>query len=152
MSGTATVGRELRVSQGTWSPRPTSFGYQWQRCTATGNDCANVADATSPSTVQGNKAPSLAFVSLRRIGSRVFVRFRVCDDGMSRITVIERDSKARALSAQRRFRVTRTVSCGSFARNWRPARRVGDRYRWTSERLTIRLSAFGVSIARSVTM
>jgi hypothetical protein len=176
VSGTATVGQELRVSQGTWSPRPTSFRYQWQRCTATGTECANVADATSPSygvrsadvdhrmralvtarlssgrstlastpssmvidnsvttttstTVQGNKAPSLAFVSLRRIGARVFVRFRVCDDGMGRITVIERDSKARALSAQRRFRVTRTVSCGTFARRWRPAPRFATRGRY----------------------
>src|SRR5258705_3416952 len=147
VSGTATVGQELRVSRGSWSPAPGSFGYQWQRCSSTGTACLNVAGATSsvygvrsadvdhrlralvtartsagrstvastPSsvvldnsttttnttTVQGNKAPTITFISLRRVGARVFARFRVCDDGLGRITVIERDNQARALSYQR---------------------------------------------------
>ena len=47
VSGTATVGQELRVSRGTWSPAPGSYGYQWQRCSSTGTDCLNVVGATS---------------------------------------------------------------------------------------------------------
>src|SRR5437899_3690783 len=118
VSGTATVGQELRVSTGTWSPKPSSYGYQWQRCTSTGTDCVNVAGATSaiygvrsadvdhrmralvtagtsagrstaastPSsvvldnastttaTVQGNKAPTITFMSLKLVGPRAFPR------------------------------------------------------------------------------
>jgi hypothetical protein len=178
VTGTATVGQELRVSRGTWSPTPTSFGFQWQRCTSTGTDCLNVVGATSSSygvrsadvdhrmralvtahtaagrstvasspssvvqdntatttnsittTVHGNKAPTIVFISLKRVGVRVFARFRVCDDGLGRITVIERDNKAKALAYQRRYRITRTASCGTFTRNWIPAPRFRTRGRY----------------------
>jgi hypothetical protein len=171
VSGTATVGQELRVSSGTWAPKPDSYGYQWQRCTSTGSDCINVAGAnsaiygvrsadvdhrmralvtartssgrstvastpssvvldntttttnTSTTTVQGNKAPTITFISLKRVGPRAFARFRVCDDGLGRITVIERDNKAKALASERRFRITRTASCGTYSRSWIPAPR-----------------------------
>ena len=192
VSGTATVGQELRVSRGTWSPTPGSYGYQWQRCSSTGTDCLNVVGATSsvygvrsadvdhrlralvtartsagrstvastPSsvvldnsttttsstttTVQGNKAPTITFISLRRVGVRVFARFRVCDDGLGRITVIERDNKAKALSYQRRFRITRTASCGTYTRNWIPA----ARFR-TAGRYVVTLRAVDTSNALS---
>jgi hypothetical protein len=192
VSGTPTVGEEIRVSRGTWSPTPTSFGFQWQRCTSTGTDCINVAGATgaaygvrsadidhrmralvtartatgrstvasstssvingttttttttSTTTVQGNKAPTITFLSLKRVGARVFARFRVCDDGLSRITVIERDNKARALASQRRFRVTRTTSCAVFARSWIPA----PRFR-TKGRYVVTLRAVDTSNALS---
>jgi hypothetical protein len=176
VSGTATVGQELRVSTGTWSPKPSSFEYQWQRCSSTGTECVNVAGATSsvygvrsadvnhrvralvtarttagrstvastPSnvvldnssttttttTVQGNKAPTITFVSLRWVGPRVFARFRVCDDGLGRVTVIERDNKSKALASERRFRVTRTASCGTYSRSWIPARRFRTKGRY----------------------
>jgi hypothetical protein len=60
---------------------------------------------------------------LRRVGVRVYARFRVCDDRTGRVTVIERDNKARALSYQRRLAVTLVQSCGTFSRNWVPAAR-----------------------------
>jgi hypothetical protein len=188
VSGTATVGQELRVSTGTWSPKPSSFGYQWQRCTSTGTDCVNVAGATSavygvrsadvdhrmralvtartsagrstvastPSnvvldntattttTVQGNKAPTITFISLKWVGARVFARFRVCDDGLGRITVIERDNKPKALAYERRFRITRTASCGTYTRSWIPA----SRFR-TSGRYVVTLRAVDTSNALS---
>jgi len=192
VSGTATVGQELRVSQGTWSPRPTSFAYQWQRCSSTGTDCVNVSGATAPTygvrsadvdhrmralvtariatgrstvpsstsnvvldntvtttntsttTVQGNKAPTIVFISLKRVGARVFARFRVCDDGLGRITVLERDNKARALAFQRRFRITRSASCGTFSRSWIPA----PRFR-TPGRYVVTLRAVDTSNALS---
>ncbi|MDP9283564.1 MAG: hypothetical protein M3P41_01195, partial [Actinomycetota bacterium] len=46
VSGSATVGEELRVSNGTWTPTPTSFSRQWQRCDSAGEHCLNVAGAT----------------------------------------------------------------------------------------------------------
>jgi hypothetical protein len=46
VTGTATVGETLRVSNGTWSPTPTSFARQWQQCDANATDCINIAGAT----------------------------------------------------------------------------------------------------------
>jgi hypothetical protein len=176
VSGDATVGGELTVSNGSWSTTPTSFLYQWQRCSATGTDCVNVAGATGKTygvraadvgsklralvtartskgqttvasstsdvvksgtttttvttTVAGNQAPHITFLSLRRIGLRVYARFRVCDDHLGKITVVERDQKAGALSYTRRFSVYRTLSCGTFSRHWIPAARFRTKGRY----------------------
>jgi hypothetical protein len=48
--GTAKQGGTLYVSNGNWSgSRPLSFQYQWERCNAAGEDCANLEAATKPS-------------------------------------------------------------------------------------------------------
>ena len=176
VSGTAQVGNELTVSNGSWTPTPSSFDYQWQRCSATGTNCLNVSGATgktygvravdagnrmralvtahtsnggqttvasglsdvvksntvtttstvtttTTTTVPGPRAPRIVFISLRRVGMRMFARFRICDNTIGRVTVIERDNKARALSATRRFTTFRTATCGVFVRHWVPAAR-----------------------------
>jgi len=46
LSGSAVVGGTLTVSNGTWSPTPSSFSRQWQRCTAEGTSCVNISGAT----------------------------------------------------------------------------------------------------------
>src|SRR5436305_6722727 len=46
VSGSAEVGGTLRVTNGSWSPTPASFGHQWQRCASDGTDCENIAGAT----------------------------------------------------------------------------------------------------------
>jgi hypothetical protein len=55
VSGRAQVGEELTVSNGNWSPTPTSFERQWQRCDSglepgfsypKGKNCRNIAGAT----------------------------------------------------------------------------------------------------------
>jgi hypothetical protein len=46
VSGTETVGQTLSVSNGTWSPTPTSFTRQWQQCDADAANCVNIAGAT----------------------------------------------------------------------------------------------------------
>jgi len=81
-------------------------------------------------TVQGNKAPTIVFISLKWVGVRAYARFRVCDDGLGRITVIERDNKAKALAYQRRFRITRTSACGTYTRSWIPALRFRTKGRY----------------------
>jgi hypothetical protein len=169
VTGAAQVGEELTVSNGTWSPTPTSFSRLWQRCDSSGEDCRNISGATgrtygvrsadsghrlralvtahtaagvsttasSPSavvagnqtttttttTVQGNKAPSLRFLSLKWVGKRVYIRFRVCDDTPGKVTMTARDNKARALASTHRFSVLQTLSCQSFTRHWIPAKR-----------------------------
>ena len=46
VSGTARVGEELTVSNGTWTPTPTSYRRLWQRCDTSGGECRNIAGAT----------------------------------------------------------------------------------------------------------
>ena len=201
VTGTAVVGEQLRVSNGSWSPTPTSFSRQWQRCNADGSACLSISGATgatygvrsadvghrlralvtarasggtatavsntsgvvtgqtttvtttttTTTTVQGNKAPSIAFLSLRRVGVRVYARFRVCDDRIGRISVIERDNKARALSTRRRFAVTLSQSCGSFSRSWIPAARFRSHGRYVvTLRAVDRSGALSRLVSRSL--
>jgi hypothetical protein len=76
-----------------------------------------VQTTTTVVTVKGNQAPTISFLSLKKIGVRLYARFRVCDDSSSRVTVTARDNKALTLATVRRFGVT-PQSCGTYARNW----------------------------------
>ncbi len=191
VSGTARVGEELTASNGTWTGGVTSFGYQWQRCSAGGTGCADVpgatgktygvrsadagnvlqvvvtatnssgtTSATSPTTavVRGNatappvvqprrnRPPTIAFLSLRRLGHGVYARFRVCDDSRKQVQVTERDVKAGRLGYIRRFAVT-PVTCQTAARHWVPAARFRN-----GGRLVITLRAIDKSGAASRTV
>ena len=193
VSGNTIPGETLTVSNGSWNPAATSFTYQWQRCSSTGENCLNVAGATGktygvrtgdvgsrlralvtahnakgqttvPSsgsdligsgtttttvttTVAGNKAPTIKFISLKRVGIRVYARFRVCDDKLGKLTVTERDSKAKQLSYRRRFSVYRSTSCGTFARHWIPAPRFRTKGRYV---VTLRASDSSGALSRLV--
>ena len=45
-SGTPRQGQSDSVANGTWANSPVSYHYQWQDCTASGGECANIAGAT----------------------------------------------------------------------------------------------------------
>ena len=102
---------------------------------------------TVTTTVQGNKAPTISFLSLKRVGARVYARFRVCDDKLGKLTVAERDNKARALSYTRRFTVYRTSSCNTFSRHWIPAARFRTKGRYV---VTLRASDTSGALSRIV--
>jgi hypothetical protein len=68
-------------------------------------------------TVAGNKVPTISFVSLKKVGVRIYARIRVCDDSNGRVTLIVREMKARTVADTRRFAVT-PLSCGTYARSW----------------------------------
>jgi hypothetical protein len=51
IAGTAAVGQRLTVSPGTWTGSPSSVAYQWRRCSAAGEACADIAGATGTSHV-----------------------------------------------------------------------------------------------------
>lgn len=46
VTGAAQVGQRLVATSGSWTESPGSFGYQWQRCEASGAGCTNIAGAT----------------------------------------------------------------------------------------------------------
>lgn len=94
-------------------------------------------------TPSRNKAPTLSFISLRRIGPGVYARFRVCDDSHKSVTITARDVKSGKLGYTRRFAVT-PVSCSTASRHWVPA----SRFR-TPGRLVITLRATDKSGASS---
>ena len=68
-------------------------------------------------TAAANKAPAVKFLSLTVRGSRVFTRFRVCDDSFGKVTVLARAQMPQRLGYTRRFGVTPTP-CGTFSRSW----------------------------------
>ena len=46
IAGAPQVGQTLTAATGTWTGGPTSFGFQWQRCNASGASCVDIAGAT----------------------------------------------------------------------------------------------------------
>jgi hypothetical protein len=46
VTGSAVVGDTLTVTNGSWTPTPSSFTRQWQRCASDGAACLNIAGAT----------------------------------------------------------------------------------------------------------
>jgi subtilisin family serine protease len=54
ISGTAQTGQTLSASTGSWSESPTSYAYQWQRCDATGANCASISAATAQTYTPGS--------------------------------------------------------------------------------------------------
>jgi hypothetical protein len=50
LSGSPVVGSSLKVSNGTWSPTPTSYLYAWWRCDGSGGNCNHFSTAEIKST------------------------------------------------------------------------------------------------------
>ena len=73
-----------------------------------------VQTTTTVVTVGGNEAPTISFLSLKRVHFKLYARFRTCDDSGGRIKVTERDNKARVIAYARHFAVT----CGTYSRSW----------------------------------
>jgi RHS repeat-associated protein len=73
-STTPTVGVKLSVSaNGTWSNAPLAYSYQWQRCSATGKECAPIAGAVNqsyyPATADASKTLAAAVTATNADGS-----------------------------------------------------------------------------------
>lgn len=47
IAGTAQQGQTLSADTGTWTNAPTTYGYQWQHCDASGANCTDIAGATT---------------------------------------------------------------------------------------------------------
>jgi hypothetical protein len=113
----ADVGRELRaevtaVNRYGTAKETTPFSD----VVTTGTPSTTTTVVTT--TVAGNRAPTIRFQSLKVRGTRVYARFRVCDDSLGKVTVVARDHMKRRLAYTRRFGV-HPQTCGSYARTWR---------------------------------
>jgi hypothetical protein len=125
------------------------------RVTVTATNSSGTTDASSGTTAtvrasggtvvtpRRNHAPTITFLSLRRIGPGVYARFRVCDDSHKSVTVTQHDVKTGKLGYTRRFSVT-PLTCRTASRHWVPA----ARFR-THGRLVITLRATDKSGASS---
>src|SRR2546428_245212 len=49
ITGTLEQGKTVTATNGTWSGSPTSFSYQWQRCSSSGTSCVDIVGATTKS-------------------------------------------------------------------------------------------------------
>jgi hypothetical protein len=109
----ADVGNSLRVAV-------TAHNASGSTATAYSDQTANVTSnggTTTVTTTVRNHAPTLAFLSLKRIGTLVYSRFRVCDDSTARVNVTERDTKPGVASYTRHFLV-HAKPCVTYARHW----------------------------------
>lgn len=53
ISGIATVGQTLRVTEGSWTNKPSEYAYQWWRCDVLGHGCEAISGATYSTYVPG---------------------------------------------------------------------------------------------------
>ena len=107
---------------------------------AKGATSANSAPTAivTPAVRITNGRPTLTILSARFLGATMYARFRICDDSLKNLTVIETDSRPGKLSYTRRF--TTLIAprpCGVYTRHWTPVARFRGTGRYT---LTLRAS------------
>jgi hypothetical protein len=72
-SGPLAVGQYLRAAVGEWTPDPTGYDYQWQRCDPTGASCHDIPGATDPgyelTAADAGSTISLTLVALDNAGA-----------------------------------------------------------------------------------
>jgi hypothetical protein len=107
----ADVGDTLRVAV-------TAHNASGSTATAYSDQTATVSSNGGTTTVTvRNRPPSLSFLSLRRVGTLIYSRFRVCDDSTARVNVTERDTKPGVLAYTRHFLV-HAKPCATYSRHW----------------------------------
>jgi hypothetical protein len=115
----------IGATLGTYLLKTTDLGYRL-RVRVTAKNAKGSATATSaltaivaPAVTITNHRPSLAILSVRFTGSTVYARFRICDDSLKNLTVIETDSRPGKLSYTRRFTtLIAPKPCGVYTRHW----------------------------------
>jgi hypothetical protein len=106
------------------------LGYR-MRARVTAKNAKGSATATSaPTAVIGpalritNKRPALTIISARFLGPVMYARFRICDDSLKNLTIIETDTRPGKLSYSRRFTtLIAPKPCGVYTRHWTPVAR-----------------------------
>jgi hypothetical protein len=109
------------------------------RVRVTARNAAGAGSATSapsgfvvPSTPVTQQRPTLRLISARFLGTRLYVRFRICDDDPRNLTILATDSKPRVGTQTRRFSTLIPPNpCGVYTRKWVPARKFRTKGRYT---------------------
>jgi hypothetical protein len=122
----------------TYGARTADVGFRL-RVAVTGKNAGGSATSNSgvtavvePAVPITNKRPTLAIVSIRFLGARVYARFRICDDTAKNLTILETDSRPGKASFTRRFSTLNPPRpCAVYTRNWLPALRFRGPGRYT---------------------
>ena len=135
----------------TYGVRTADIGFRL-RVTVTARNAAGAGAATSiptelvvPGAPITNDRPTVAMISARFLGARIYVRFRICDDDARNLTILATDSRPRVGTQTRRF-ATRVAPnpCGVYTRSWIPARKFRTKGRYT---VTIRVRDAGGNLS-----
>jgi hypothetical protein len=132
----ADVGHTIRVTV-------TASNVDGQLAASSATTAAVPANGAPPAQ---NEAPTIVFLSLKRGGTRVYARFRVCDNSRKAVEVTELDTKAHVLAFVRRFSVT-PLTCTTQSRSWVPAGRFRTHGRYA---VTLRAADTSGALSRPV--
>ena len=109
----------------TYTVPPADLGYRLRvRVTARnpkGADTATSAITTvvAPAVTIVNHRPTVTILVVQFVGSTVYARFRICDDSLKNLAIIETDSRPGKLSNTRRFAtLVPPRPCGVYTRHW----------------------------------
>ncbi len=97
-----------------------------------GTAVSNATGIVVPTNPITNRRPTIAIISIRFTGARVYARFRVCDDVRRNLAILVTETRPGVAPANRRF-ATRVPPnpCGAYTRNWLPAQRFRGQGRYT---------------------
>jgi hypothetical protein len=114
------------------------LGYRL-RVMVTARNAKGSATATSaittvvaPAVTITNDRPTVTILAVQFVGSTVYARFRICDDSLKNLSIIETDSRPGKLSYTRRFAtLVPPRPCGVYSRHWLPVARFRGPGRYT---------------------
>jgi hypothetical protein len=122
----------------TYTLRSADLGFRLRVQVTARNDkgsstaSSGVTVIIAPAARIVNQRPTLRIMSVKFLGARVYARFRVCDDSMKNLSILQTDSRPGVLSYTRRFStLVPPRPCGVYTRNWLPASRFRGDGRFT---------------------
>src|SRR6266508_932346 len=138
----ATCSNVVGATAKTYGIQAGDLGYRL-RVTVTARNAKGSATATSaittviaPAVTISNHRPAVTILVVQFVGSTVYARFRICDDSLKNLSIIETDSRPGKLSYTRRFAtLVPPRPCGVYSRHWLPVARFRGPGRYT---LTLR--------------
>jgi hypothetical protein len=111
---TADVGSALRVDVIAHNASGSTATATSDPTAVVGSGTTTVTSTTTTTQTAVNHAPTISLLSAKRVGVKVYVRYRTCDDRSTHLSILARETK-QGLSGRHRFTAT---GCGVHSRNW----------------------------------